>query len=92
MPGPGITQDAQKVDIISLNDRRPVLHFKDVLKIRSDSGGQVTARIDRFNGFKGQRQLLLRAPLECDDAVFEAARQQAMDIIEFNNENRQLPG
>ena len=73
---------------IKLNFPRPVLHAKDMKKIKADSGGQVKARIDRFKGFKGQRQLLLRAPLECDDVVFEAARQQAMDIIEFNNASR----
>ena len=89
MPVPGITQDGQKVDIISLNVPRPaLLYLRDILKIWKDSGDQVKARVDRFNGFKGQRQLLLRAPLECDDAVFEAARQQAMDIIKSNNASR----
>ena len=85
MPGPGITQDKEnKVAVISLNDRRPRLWAHDRAKILADSGRQVTARIS--NLFRA-RQLILIAPLECDDDVFLAARQQAMEMIAFNNDN-----
>ena len=84
MPGPGITQDKEnKVAVISLNDRRPRLWAHDRAKILADSGRQVTARISNFRG----RHLILSAPLECDDVVFLAARQQAMEMIAFNNDN-----
>ena len=74
MPGPGVTQDEQKVNIIGLDVPSPVLFARDTADILSDSGRQVMARIRHF---KGEKKLMLRAPLECDDAVVKAAKQQA---------------
>ena len=89
MPGPGIAQDPERVFVVRLDVPKPVFYAKDVQEIARDSGQQVRARI-RYH--EGEMKLRLKAPLECSDAVFLAATQQALDIIQFNYEDAQLHG
>ena len=67
----------------------PVLYSWDVMNIEVDSGQQVRARIREH---RGEKKLQLTAPVECSDAVFLAAKQQALDFIQFNSENPQSHG
>ena len=60
----------------------PVLLAADHKKIKDDSGGQVHARVREHNGI---RKLLLKSPGTCEEAVFEAARLQAMETTRYNH-------
>jgi len=62
----------------------PVLYEWDVFEIAVDSGHQVRARI---RVHRGEKKLVLEAPSECSEAVVQAARQQALDFLQFNFEN-----
>ena len=86
MPGPGIAQDPERVLYMRLDCPNPMLYKTDCAEIARDSGQQVRARIRMH---RGEKKLFLKAPWECSDAVFQAAKQQALDCIQFNYENRE---
>ena len=89
MPGPGIAQDPERVLYWTLDCPKPVLYKRDYDEIARDSGQQVRARLREH---RGEKKLQLKAPLECSDAVFLAAKQQALDCIQFNFENPKYYG
>ena len=71
-----------RVQWIRLDVPRPRFFPRDADAIYADSGQQVTARVGNY---QGEKRLMLKSRFICDDAVLEAAQQQAMDIMEFNN-------
>ena len=72
----------ERVQWIRLDVPRPRFFSRDADAIYADSGQQVTARI---RNYQGEKRLMLKSRFICDDAVLEAAQQQAMDIVELNN-------
>ena len=84
MPGPGVTQDGEKVSMVELDTPKPVLYARDYLDIWKSYWQPVHSRIRRI---KGKYALILKAPLDCDDVVMEAAQQRALKFIQFNHEN-----
>ena len=70
-----------RVQWIRLDVPRAGFFSRDADGIYADSGQQVTARVRNYHG---EKRLMLKYRF-CDDAVLEAAQQQAMDIMEFNN-------
>ena len=71
-----------RVQWIRLDVPRPRFFSRDADAIYADSGQQVTARV---RNYQGEERLMLKSRFRCDDAVLRAARQQAMDIVEFNS-------
>ena len=66
------------------NIDKPVLLASDHTQILADSDGQVHARCREH---LGTIKLLLKAPYKCSDAVFNAAKEQAMSRIQYNHEH-----
>ena len=67
----------------------PVLYAKDAEKIKDDSVGQVHVRVRAERN--GIRKLILKSHVTCEEAVFEAARLQAIETIRYNHENFREP-